>query len=228
MSRWYQKVAAILYAWYPGQNGATAVAEIIAGEINPSGKLPITIEKDFKDSPGYGYIPEGETLHTRRNRDEEKTRAVYNIKYNEGIFVGYRWYEKQNIEPLFPFGYGLSYTTFKYNDFEISDKKIRPGERVEITFTIENIGKIPGTEIAQLYVHDLVSSFERPLKELKGFEKVTLQPGEKKKISITLDNSDFSFWNPETRQWTAEPGDFEIIIGPSSAIAAGKLVLTLK
>jgi beta-glucosidase len=228
MSRWYNKVAAIIYAWYPGQNGATAVAEIIAGKVNPSGKLPITIEKDFKDSPGYGYIPEGEELYTRRNSDEEKTRAVYDVNYKEGIFIGYRWYDKQQIEPLYPFGYGLSYTTFNYNDFALSAKKIKPDQAVEVIFTIENTGKIPGTEIAQIYVHDVKSSIERPVKELKGFEKINLQPGEKKEVRVILDKRDFSFWSPATKQWTVEPGKFEILVGSSSDSISGKMMLTIQ
>ncbi len=228
MSRWYDKVAAIIYAWYPGQNGQTAVAEILAGKVNPSGKLPITIEKDFKDSPGYGYIPEGEQLYTGRSRDIEKTRNVYDVHYKEGIFVGYRWYEQRKIEPLFPFGYGLSYTTFAYSDFNTSKTKFNPDESIAVTFTVTNTGNVEGAEIAQLYIHDVESSLPRPYKELKGFEKITLKPGEKKNITIVLDKKDFSFWNPETKDWMTEPGKFEILVGSSSASIEGKLDIIMK
>jgi beta-glucosidase len=227
MSRWNTKVGAIIYAWYPGQNGATAVAEIIAGKVNPSGKLPITIEKDFKDSPGANYIPEGESLYTRRNRAEEKKRQVYNVTYNEGIFVGYRWYENKEIQPLYPFGFGLSYTSFEYSDFNVSSSRFRPGATIEVSFSIRNSGNVEGDEVAELYIQDVKSSVPRPVKELKGFEKVHLLPGESKTVSIKLDRQDFSFWNPESKEWTAEPGEFEILIGPSSAVTAGKISVTL-
>jgi beta-glucosidase len=227
MTRWYDKVAAIVYAWYPGQNGTTAIAEIIAGKVNPSGKLPITIEKEFSDSPGTGYIPEGEKLNTGRNRGEEIIHPVYDVDYKEGIFVGYRWYEKQQIQPLFPFGFGLSYTTFAYSNFNISKKKFKSDEPVIVSFSVKNSGNREGNEIAELYIHDVRSSLPRPYKELKGFEKVHLLPGETKEVSIILDKNDFSFWDPESKKWTAEPGDFEIIIGPSSAEMSGKLMVTL-
>ncbi len=119
MTNWSDNAKAILFAWYGGQSGNKALAEIISGKTNPSGKLPISIEKDFKDSPGYGYIPSGEELYTGWNDKEEKRHEIYDIKYEEGIFVGYRWYENKNIEPLYPFGFGLSYTTFEYSDLEV-------------------------------------------------------------------------------------------------------------
>jgi beta-glucosidase len=216
MSSWNDKVAGILYAWYPGQNGALAIAEILTGKINPSGKLPITIERSFKDSPGYGYIPEGETLYTDWNDEEEKVRDIFDVVYDEGVFVGYRWYEKQNIKPLYPFGFGLSYTSFEYTNLEVSKYSFIAEEKITITFELKNIGSAIGSEIAQLYVKDVESSVERPLKELKGFEKVKLNPGEKTKISITLSREDFSFWSPVQKSWKAEPGIFDILVGPSS------------
>ncbi len=216
MSKWNDKVAAILYAWYPGQNGALAIAEILTGEINPSGKLPISIEKDFKDSPGYGYIPEREELYTDWNDKEEKFRDIHDVVYDEGIFVGYRWYEKKNIKPLYPFGFGLSYTSFEYAKLEVSKSKFHADEKITVKFELRNTGSAMGSEIAQLYIKDVESSVERPLKELKGFEKVRLNPGENKKISIILSHKDFSFWSPELKAWTAEPGSFEILVGSSS------------
>ena len=223
MSRWQKKVAAILYAWYPGQNGARAVAEVIAGITNPSGKLPVSIEKDFKDSPGYGYIPAGEALYNDWNNQKEKERDVYDLPYKEGIFVGYRWYEHEGITPLYPFGYGLSYTSFKYGDLQSTGTEFTADEGLKISFTITNTGKREGAEVTQLYIRDIECSLPRPVKELKGFEKVSLQPGEKKLVEIVLTKADFSFWDPETRNWKAEAGEFEIVVGPSSSQTALKL-----
>ncbi len=216
MSRWNTKAGAIIYAWYGGQTGARAVAEIIAGKINPSGKLPITIEKDFKDSPGYGYIPEGEHLYNNWNDHIERTHPVFDVKYDEGVFIGYRWFEKNNIEPLYPFGYGLSYTNFEYTDLRVSKTQFREDEEVTVSFTVKNNGNIAGAEIAQLYICDTDSELPRPLKELKGFEKITLQPGESKEVTFVLSKKDFSYWKPALRNWYAEPGKFIIMAGSSS------------
>lgn len=217
MSNWNTKVAAILYAWYPGQNGTRAIAEVLTGKTNPSGKLPVTIEKDFSDSPGFGYIPEGEELYSGWKSEEEKARKIYDLEYNEGVFVGYRWYEHRSIEPLYPFGYGLSYTTFIYSDLKISKTKFRANDIIKVSFNITNDGMERGSETAQLYVGDPKAAVPRPVKELKGFEKAELNPGETKRISILLDKTAFSYWYPQIREWTAEPGIFNILIGSSSA-----------
>jgi len=227
MSKWNDKVAAIVYAWYPGQNGALALAEILTGKINPSGKLPISIEKNFKDSPGFGYIPEGEELYTGWNDEEEKVRELHDIVYDEGIFIGYRWYEMKNIKPLYSFGFGLSYTSFEYANLEISKSAFHAEEEIVVKFELKNTGAVMGSEIAQLYIKDVESSVERPLKELKGFEKVQLNSGEKTKISIILSREDFSFWSPELKAWTAEPGTFEILVGPSSDNLVLKTIVEL-
>ena len=217
MSGWNQKVAAILYAWYGGQAGAKAVAEILSGRVNPSGKLPVTIEKDFKDSPGYRYIPAGEALYQDWNEDAEKLHPIFDVIYKEGIFVGYRWYEKKAIEPLYPFGFGLSYTSFNYSNLKVSSKSFHADEPLTVTFTVTNTGKTAGSETAQLYIADQESKYPRPVKELKGFEKLSLNPGESKKVTIILDKTDFSYWSPEKKDWYAEPGKFTILVGPSSA-----------
>ena len=217
MTDWAPKAKGIIYAWYRGQNGNTALAEIISGKTNPSGKLPMTIEKDFSDSPGYGYIPEGEELYSDWNGAEEKAHAVYDVTYKEGVFIGYRWYEKKNIEPLFPFGFGLSYTTFDYSDLKTSADTFGENDVVTVSFTLKNTGDFKGMETAQLYVSDVEASVERPLKELKGFKKVELNPGESKTVEIKLDKKDFSFWNPETKDWYAEKGKFVVRVGSSSA-----------
>lgn len=216
MTDWNDKAKAIIYAWYPGQIGNTALAEIISGKTNPSGKLPMTIEKEFKDSPGYGYIPEGEKLYTGWNGEGEKAHPVFDINYKEGVFVGYRWYEHKKIEPLYPFGYGLSYTTFEYSDIKVSPENFNEDQTVSVSFTIKNTGEVEGSETAQLYVKDVESSLPRPGKELKGFKKVNLKPGESTTVEIKLGKKDFSFWNPATKDWFAEKGKFVIYVGSSS------------
>jgi beta-glucosidase len=217
MSGWYNKVGAILYAWYGGQNGARAVAEIVAGKTNPSGKLPITIEKDFKDSPGFGYLPQGEQLYTGWNDSTERKKQVFDVVYKEGIFVGYRWYEKNKIEPLYPFGFGLSYTNFKYSHLKLSKDIFSEIDEINVSFTITNTGDREGAETAQLYVQDIKSSLPRPVKELKGFEKVMLNPGESKIVKLTLVYKDFAYWYPDKKGWYTEPGKFRILVGSSSA-----------
>jgi len=216
MTDWNSQARAILYAWYGGQNGNKALAEILAGKISPSGKLPITLEKEFNDSPGYGYIPAGEELYTDWNGEKENVHPVYDIHYSEGIFVGYRWYEKKNIETLYPFGHGLSYAAFEYSDLSLSSDQFQENGTVEISFTVKNIGKIQGAETAQLYVQDIESTVPRPIKELKGFKKVDLKPGQRKAVVIELKKKDFSFWNPETKDWYFEKGAFIIHVGASS------------
>jgi beta-glucosidase len=216
MTDWNDKAKAIIYAWYGGQNGNTALSEIISGKTNPSGKLPITIEKDFKDSPGYGYIPDNEELYTGWSDHLEKDHPVYDVNYKEGIFVGYRWYEYKKIEPLYPFGHGLSYTTFEYGDIKISKEKFIEDDIITVSFIVKNIGEKAGSEISQLYIQDVESPLPRPVKELKGFQKVNLKPGESKTIELKLEKKHFSFWNPETKNWFAEKGRFNILIGASS------------
>lgn len=217
MTEWNDKAAAILYSWYLGQNGNIALAEIISGKINPSGKLPMTLEKKFEDSPGYGYLPEGYDLRSDWDIDMEMDFPITDIKYDEGVFVGYRWYEAKKIEPLYPFGYGLSYTVFEYADLEVSHDEIEKGESLEVEFKLTNVGNVAGYETAQLYVGDIEAAVVRPVKELKGFIKIFLNPGESKGVRISLEEKDFSFWDAETKAWKTEPGEFDILIGSSSA-----------
>lgn len=217
MSPWRDKVAAILYAWYPGQIGNLATAEILSGKVNPSGKLPVTIEKDFKDSPAADYLPEGEKLYYDWPGEAENSFPVWDLKYNEGIFVGYRWYEAKKIEPLYPFGFGLSYTDFEYSNLKINKESFTENDEIRISFDITNTGKYDGMETAQLYVSDIECTLKRPLKELKGFEKVELEIGETKTVEIILTKEDFSFYDSEKKNWVTEPGQFKILIASSSA-----------
>jgi beta-glucosidase len=217
MTDWSSKAKAIVYAWYVGQNGNTALAEILAGTTNPSGKLPITIEREFAESPGGGYLPKGEQLYTGWNADGEKAHPVYDVRYDEGILVGYRWHEKKNIQPLFAFGHGLSYTTFAYRDLDIAKKTHNGRMVVTVSFAVKNTGKLQGTEVAQVYIQDVKCSVPRPVKELKGFKRIMLKPDQEKTVILELRAPDFSFWNAETHGWQAEPGVFRILVGSSSA-----------
>lgn len=189
---WIDEVPALVHAWYPGQEGGLALAEMLLGEINPAGKLPITWAHRYEDNPSAPYY-----------HDPVSTR------YEEGIFMGYRGFDAGDIDPLFPFGHGLSYTTFAY-----ANLRTHAGGRVSVEIT--NVGDRAGAEIAQLYVGDLVCSEPRPPRELKGFAKLTLAPGETGTASFQLTRRDFSFFHPETRAWTLEPGEFEISVGASS------------
>lgn len=198
---WLDKVPAVLQAWYPGQEIGTAVAEIIFGDVNPSGKLPATFEKNAEDNPSYPYY---------RIKDNKKT------PYTEGIFVGYRGYDKNKTQPQFCFGHGLSYTTFKFSNLKIKPQGRGEGRTFEIACDITNVGKREGSEIAQLYVGDVKSSLPRPIHELKGFSKLTLKPGEKKTAKFIITKDELSFYSPKDKAWIAEPGEFIISIGSSS------------
>jgi len=227
MTKWNEKVSALLYAWYPGQNGNKAVASILSGRTNPSGRLPITIEKTLEDSPGYPYLPPGETLASGRD-DMDPSVPINDITYKEGVFVGYRWYESKKIEPLYRFGFGLSYTTFTYSDLRVSGKSFRKGNECTVEFTLKNSGKKPGMEVAQLYVQDVTSSVPRPVKELKGFQKIALAPDAEAKVHFTLREHDFAFWDSKAHEWLAEPGEFVIMIGASSDDIRLKTTITLQ
>lgn len=210
MSAWVDRVPALVQAWYPGQEGGTALAEILTGEVNPSGRLPITLGRRWEDSPVRdSYWPTGDTQR---------------VEYKEGVFVGYRGYEKNGVKPLFPFGYGLSYTAFKYDNLTI---KPAAGGRYEVSFDVQNTGKREGMDVAEVYVGDTHAKVLRPAKELKGFAKVSLRPGEKRRVTVTLDGRSLSYFDPDAKQWRAEPGDFDVLVGRSSAEIElrGKLTL---
>lgn len=196
---WLNQVPALLHAWYPGQEGGHAVAEVLFGDTNPSGKLPATFEKRFADNPASPFYL----------RDEKERRAVY----GEGIFVGYRGYDHFNVEPQFPFGFGLSYTTFAYRDLQL--QTLRNGA-VEATFSVKNTGRRAGAEVAQLYVAPPQSDVPRPPRELKGFAKLFLQPGETRTARIVMGRDAFAFWHPQRNAWTTQTGAHTIQIGSSS------------
>jgi len=215
MTDWSEQAKAIIYAWYGGQIGNQALVEIIAGKTNPSGKLPITIEKEFKDSPGFGYLPEGESLYSDWDGEGERLHPVYDVHYSEGVFVGYRWYESRNIEPLYYFGHGLSYTNFEYSNLKVSKSKFSDTESITVSLEIKNTGLTKGKETVQLYIEDVACSEPRPLKELKAFQKVELEPGKSKTVTFQLNRQHFSFWHPRIGSWLAEKGKFILHLGSS-------------
>ncbi|HKE59093.1 MAG TPA: fibronectin type III-like domain-contianing protein, partial [Pyrinomonadaceae bacterium] len=193
------RVPALLEAWYPGQQGGTALAEVLFGDVNPSGRLPVSFERRWEDNPVHdNYYP---APSTRR------------IVYKEGVFVGYRGYEHAGTKPLFPFGAGLSYTTFKY-----SNLSIKPGAAgtYEVSFEVKNTGSREGADVAQVYVGPPQGKVPRPVKELKGFSKVSLRPGETKHVSVVLNARSLSYYDVEAKQWRADPGSFDILVGRSS------------
>ena len=211
MTGWIDKAGAVLYAWYGGQYGGDAISDILTGKVNPSGKLPITIEKEFSDSPGKDYMAKEESHGSKEKENGGKETKASKVLYNEGIYVGYRWYEKQQIEPLFPFGFGLSYTTFEFSDLKLSGT-----DPVTVSVRVKNTGSVAGAEVVQLYVQNAKASVDRPVKELKGFRKVSLKPGEVQTVSMQLTRADFSFWDEASKNWKAEPGEFTIRVGDSS------------
>ena len=200
MKTWIDRVPAIIEAFYPGQEGGHALADIIFGEINPSGKLPLTFLKRWEDSAVYKTYPGKKEL----------------ADYKEGIFVGYRHFDKYDIEPLFPFGYGLSYTTFEYSDLQMSSQEISSADTLTIKVTVKNTGSRAGAEVIQLYVSDLKASLEREVKALKGFARISLEPGTSKTHIFKLDQSHLSFYDVKRRKWVAEPGEFEVLVASSS------------
>ncbi len=202
MANWIDSAAALLHSWYLGQEGGTALAEVIFGDVNPSGKLPVSFEKRWEDSSSYrSYYPQ---------RNEKR------VAYTEGIFMGYRHFDKSQISPMFPFGFGLSYTRFAYSNLKLSSPRIHSGEKLRVRFEIANTGKCAGAEAAQLYLRDVKPREARPLKELKGFAKVFLEPGQSKTVEIELGPEAFSYFHPKQNAWLADPGTFEVLIGSSS------------
>lgn len=216
MASWEPDIKSLIYAWYPGTYGATALGEMLFGEFSPSGKLPISIERRAEDTHYHGnYLPES-TVLPRTFRGWGWKVPVYDINYAEGVFTGYRWYDSKGIEPLFPFGFGLSYTSFEIGEPKLSASKMAPGDVLTVTVEVTNTGDRAGAEVIQLYLSDPEARVPRPEKELKGFRRINLNPGETKTVSLTLTERDLSFWDPETKGWYAEEGDFEVRIGTSS------------
>lgn len=223
---WVNDVPAIVQAWYLGSEAGNALASVLVGDANPSGKLPFTfpVKLDDLGSHKLGEYP-------GRAEDLAKAKSVkdtVNLTYNEGIFVGYRWIDKERIKPLFSFGHGLSYTTFEYGKVIADKTEMTIKDQITITVDLKNTGSKDGAEIVQLYISDLKSYLPRPVKELKGFEKVMLKPGETKTISFKIDKKALEFFDADKHEWVTEKGDFEAIIGASSTDIKGKIKFKLQ
>ena len=201
---WASKVNAIVQGWYGGSESGHALVDVLTGAVNPSGKLPFTMPIALADGP----------LKTERQYPgiKEEGKKWWQEYYDEGVFIGYRWYSSKNVPVQYPFGYGLSYTTFDISGVTVK----RAGEGFKVSATVKNTGSVVGAEVLQLYVSDVESSVERPVKELKGFEKVFLQPGESRKVQFTLDRRALSFFDADSHAWVAEPGEFRALVGTSS------------
>jgi beta-glucosidase len=212
MSDWIDSVDAVLEGWMMGQAGGEAIADVLFGRVNPSGKLAETFPLKLADTPSHLNWP-GEAGQ---------------VRYGEGLFIGYRYYDAKELPVLFPFGYGLSYTTFAYRNAAVSAKSFKDVDGVTVTVDVTNTGAVAGKEIVQIYVHDQQAGLVRPQKELKGFAKVELQPGETKTVSIPLDFRAFAFYHPEYKQWLTEDGDFDILIAASAADIRQTVTVTLE
>lgn len=213
MSNWIDGVRALLMAWYPGQEGNQAVSEILFGKISPSGKLPVSFEKNIEENPSFPHY-----------FDHDKNFAV---TYGEGLFMGYRYWDQASTKPRYPFGYGLSYTNFSLEKAKTDKPSYKKNEKVRVQLQVKNTGKMDGAEVVQVYVKDVKSSLKRPEKELKGFEKVWLKKGEAKTVTIELKPDAFSFYNPAAGGWVTEEGEFEILIGNSSQNISQKVKVSI-
>ena len=210
-------VAAIVQAWYLGSEAGNALADVMTGKVNPSGKLPFTFPYVMSDGPvkteeQYPGLPQDERF--------------YQVYYSEGIYVGYRWYEAKEVKPMFPFGHGLSYTTFEYGQPIASSKTM--GKTLKIKVPVTNTGSVAGAEVVQLYIHDVEASVDRPVKELKGFDKVYLEPGQTKTVEFEIDRQALSFFDADKHEWVAEPGEFKALIAASSEDIRGEVSFRLK
>lgn len=208
-SGWSDAARGILMAWYPGQEGGQAIAEILTGKLSPSGKLPISMESRWEDNPCHDSYYN----NAHYDRNSQKGYECKHVEYKEGVFTGYRGYDRTGVKPLYPFGFGLGYSTFEFSDLDL--KKL-DGNRVEVSFTLRNTGKMEASEVAQIYVTDEECRVPRPVKELKGFEKIRLKPGKSQRVSVILDEEAFSFYDIDRHDFTVEPGRFTISVGNSS------------
>jgi beta-glucosidase len=206
MTPWVDHIPALLEAWYPGQQGGDALAQILFGEFNPSGRLPISIESRWEDNASHdSYYPKA---------------GSKKVEYSEGIFVGYRHFDKSALKPMFSFGYGMSYTSFAYKNLKITSASADPkitNQQVTLTFDVTNTGKRAGADVAEVFVGDHHAPVPRPVKELKGFARVNLGPGETKTVTVRLDRRAFSYFDVGKHAWTMAPGDFDLFVARSAA-----------
>ncbi len=229
--RWLDKVPALLHAWYSGQEGGTAVAEVLFGKHDPEGKLPVSFDRSWEDNPSYPYYypikGEDTSLHVTENGQPPVDYVIPHVKYDDKLMVGYRYWTTTGKHPLFPFGFGLSYTTFKFAKLEVP-ATAASGSTVSVGFDVTNTGKVSGAEVAQLYVSDPSATVSRPERELKGFAKLRLAPGETKHVTLTLDARAFSYWDEAAHNWKIDPGKFVLLVGDSSENTPLHADLTIK
>jgi beta-glucosidase len=211
LAPWVDEVSAVLEAWLSGQAAGGAVADILFGVVNPSGRLAETFPVRVEDTPAYLNFP-GDGDH---------------VSYGEGLFIGYRWYDARRVPVMYPFGYGLSYTTFAYGNARASEIALKASDGVTIAVDVTNTGDRAGSEVVQVYVRDVEASVQRPEKELRGFAKVQLAPGECRTVEVHLDHRAFAYWDPRAKAWVTEAGEFEILIGSSSADIKASIPVTI-
>jgi beta-glucosidase len=216
---WLDKVPALLHVWYPGQEGGTAIAEVLFGKHNPEGKLPVSFDRSWEENPSFSYYypikGADNVLHVTETDGKKNDYVIPHVKYEDGLMVGYRYWTTTGKHALYPFGFGLSYTTFSFSNLQ-APASAASGSQVTVSFDVTNTGSVSGAEVAQLYVSDPSAKAKRPERELKGFEKVRLAPGETKHVSLTLDTRAFSYWDEGPKKWTIEPGKFVLRVGDSS------------
>ena len=228
---WLDKVPALLHTWYPGQEGGTAIAEVLFGKHNPEGKLPVSFDRSWEENPSAPYYfpikGADKTLHVIEPGKAPVDYIIPTVKYQDGLMVGYRYWTTTGKHPLYPFGFGLSYTTFSFSKLDVPEIAAS-GVTVPVSFDVTNTGSVAGAEVAQLYVSDPSAKATRPERELKGFEKVRLAPGETKHVTLNLDARAFSYWDTAAHKWTIDPGKFVIRVGDSSENTPLSAELTLK
>jgi beta-glucosidase len=229
-TRWLDKVPALLHLYYPGQEGGTAVAEVLFGKRDPEGKLPVSFDRSWQDNPSYPYyypIKGADTsLHVTETDGHTVDYVIPHVNYGDKLMVGYRYWTTTGKHPLFPFGFGLSYTTFSFSKLS-APASATSGSTVNVSFDVTNTGKVAGAEVAQLYVSDPSAKAQRPERELKGFEKVRLAPGETRHVTLSLDARAFSYWDENAHKWAIDPGKFTIFVGDSSENTPLKADVTL-
>jgi beta-glucosidase len=217
---WADKADAIVQGWYGGTESGSALADVLTGKVNPSGRLPFSVPFKYEDGP----------IKTERQYPgiKEEGSKFWQTHYDEGVYVGYRWYDTKQVPVQFPFGHGLSYTTFEYSNAKASKSTMKADGKITVSVQVKNTGDRPGAEVVQLYIADPQSSVDRPAKELKGFEKVWLNPGESKKVSFTIDASALSYYDMSRSAWYAEPGEFQALLGSTSSDIRANVTFTLK
>ena len=213
---WAEKVSAFVHCWYLGSMSGHSLCDVLSGKVNPSGRLPVTFGKEQADYPCFQYGKEGYP---------GVNKQVY---YKEGIYVGYRWFDTKKVVPSFPFGYGLSYTTFKYGKASADISEMSAAGSVKVSIDVTNTGKREGKEVVQLYIGDEECSIDRPTKELRNFEKISLLPGETKTVTFTISADDLKFFSEQQHQWIVEPGIFKAYIGSNVTDIRSEVVFKVK